>query len=88
VVPSVLENVRVLAGRNRIAFTRHASERMWENGLSEDDVRHALRQASALFLGSDGRLQVVGVVPGGDELAVDLVFDGGLVIVTGFVEAR
>lgn len=87
-MPSVLEEIRVLAGRNRIAFTRHASARMWENGVSEDDVRHVLRQASALLLGHDGRWQALGLDPRGDELAIDLVFDGGLVIVTGFVEAR
>lgn|GEM_PF-5750419 len=87
-MPSVLENIRVLADRNRIAFTREAGVRMWERGLSEDDVRYVLRRASALFLDGKGRWRALGIDPKGDEVAVILVFDGGLVIVTGFVEAR
>lgn len=80
--PDILQTIRSLAERNRIRFTRHASLRMWERNVSEDDVREGLRLARSFKSQDGGSFRVVGRDLDGDDLVV--VIEEKLLIVTVF----
>jgi len=79
-----LEEIRGLARANRVVFTRHALEEMGEARATENDVLHALREATACRASERDRWRVEGKDLDGDDLTVVVVIEDGVVVVTVF----
>ena len=78
----LLEDLRGLAFANRVEFTDHARERIWERNLSETEVVDALAVSTHLRLRSDGRLRVTASDADGEELLVIAVIQEGCLVIT------
>ena len=80
----LLEHIRGLAFANRVEFTDHARERIWERGLSEIEVVEALAGSTHLRIRSDGRLRVTASDADGEELLVIAVIEDDCLVITVF----
>lgn len=78
----LLEDIRGLAFANRVEFTDHARERIWERSLSETEVVNALAVSTHLRLLSDGRLRVTASDADGEDLLVIAVIEEGCLVIT------
>jgi hypothetical protein len=79
-----LGDVRGYALANRIEYAPHARLRMRERHVSREDVRSALVTAMSCQAEPDERWKVPGVDTFGDDLAVIVVIEDGVVVVTLF----
>ena len=79
-----LEDVRGYARAGRYRILRHAWEEMAEANARERDVHHALANARSCRLQENGRWRVEGEYLDGEELALVVEIEDGLVVVTVF----
>lgn len=79
-----LRDIRGYAAAGRIAYTRHARERMVERGARAEDVRAALKGAAWCAVADGGKWKVGGKDLDGDDLDVVVALGSGVVVVTVF----
>lgn len=80
-----LADIRGLARAGRVAYVRHAIERMDERGVTRNDVEHALMNAlRCTWQPSKQTWKTFGVDLSGDDLVVAVAIEDGLVVVTVF----
>lgn len=79
-----LADIRGYASANRIRFTKHARKEMRECGAEPEDVQHALANATACVLSTDGpgRWETTGPDWNGKELTCVVVIDDGVLVIT------
>jgi hypothetical protein len=79
-----LRDIRGYAAAGRIEYTAHALEEMAEAQATFADVRWALTHATRAVLQANGRWKVRGPDRVGDDLALVVVLDEGVLVVTVF----
>jgi hypothetical protein len=80
-----IEAIRGYALANRILYSPHAKRRMSERGATYADVRCALETANSCVEQENHRWRTTGGEDlDGDELAVVVEFEAGLMVVTVF----
>lgn len=79
-----LADIRGLAAASRLRITRHAWARMTERGVQYDDVRHCLSGATSCAEAEHDRWTVQGADCVGEPLAVVVVLEAEVVVVTVF----
>jgi hypothetical protein len=83
---SALTEIKRLAGLNRIVYSSHARDRMFERGATARDVRAALLSATVARWQADRRNFKVdgGVDCDGDEMTVIVDIQADVIVVTIF----
>ena len=79
-----LVDIRGYAGAGRIVVTFHAGRRMGERGVTFADVRHALTNAGRCSAHPEQRWKAWGPDAAGDELALAVLLEDGVIVVTVF----
>lgn len=71
---------------NRIRFTKHARKEMRECGAEEEDVQHALANATVCKKSEDGaeRWQTTGPDWQGKDLTCVIIVEDGVLVVTAW----
>lgn len=79
-----LDAIHGYAAANRIEVSGHARKRMRQRGVSHNDLRHALANATGCRTQPEGRWRVEGADLDGDLLSAVVVIEDGVVVVTVF----
>ncbi len=79
-----LADMRGYALAGRVVVTFHAGKRMRERGVFAEDVWHALQHAGRCNALPDERWKVWGPDASGDELALVVLLEDGVIVVTVF----
>lgn len=79
-----LTDIRGYAGANRILYTSHARDRMFQRNITFADARHALMTARLCAAQKDGRWRVDSTDRSGDDLTAIVALERGVVVVTLF----
>jgi hypothetical protein len=80
----VLEDIRGYASARRVRVTSHGRQRMSERGVTHDDLRYGLMNATECEQVETGRWKVESIDRSGDRLTVVILFWDGLLVVTVF----
>jgi hypothetical protein len=80
----VLEDIRGYAAARRVRVTSHGRRRMSERGVTYDDLRYGLMNATECEQAEQGRWKVDSIDRSGDRLTVVILFWDGLLVVTVF----
>lgn len=80
----VLEDIRGYAAARRVRLTSHGRRRMSERGVTHDDLRYALMNATACEEAENGRWKVHSMDRSGDPLTAVILFWDGVLVVTVF----
>jgi hypothetical protein len=80
----VLEDIRGYAAARRVRVASHGRRRMSELGVTYDDLRYGLMNATECEQAEDGRWRVGSTDRSGDRMTVILLFWDGLLVVTVF----
>jgi hypothetical protein len=80
----VLEDIRGYAAARRICVASHGRNRMSERGVTYDDLRYGLMNATACEQAENGRWKVYSSDRSGDQLTAIILFRDGLLVVTVF----
>lgn len=80
----VLDDIRGYAAARRIRLQSHGRKRMSERGITYDDLRYGLMNATACEQVESGRWKVDSSDRSGDQLTVIILFWDGLLVVTVF----
>jgi hypothetical protein len=78
----VLDEIRRCVVLGDLAYTRHARQRMRQRAIAEGDVACALLGARLAAAAPEGRWKITGPDLEGDDLAVVVAIDVGVVVVT------
>ncbi len=80
----VLEDIRGYAAARRIRVQSHGRERMSERGVTYDDLRYGLMNATVCEQAENGRWKVDSIDRSGERLTAIILFWDGLLVVTVF----
>lgn len=80
----VIEDVRGYAAARRVRITRHGRDRMSTRGVTYEDLRYGLMNATACERMENGRWKVDSIDRSGDRLTAIILFWDGVLVVTVF----
>lgn len=81
---SALVDVKGYATSGRVLIPGHARRRLAERGADEEDLLHALKEATGCAFQAPDRWRVSGPDLDGDSLTAVVVLEAGVVVVTLF----
>lgn len=79
-----LDDIRGYAAARRIRLTSHGRDRMSTRGVTYEDLRYGLMNATTCEQTENGRWKVDSIDRSGDRLTAIILFWDGLLVVTVF----